>query len=106
MKRIVLSAIALTMAATLPALAQSPRSEAREYRQDGRIYHALRRGEITPREYRNLTRQQSRIDRAQYRASRDGVVTREERRRIERKQDRASRNIYRKAHNQRDMWWN
>ena len=105
MKRILISALALAMAATaLPAAAQTYRSENREDRQQWRIYRGAVQGELTNRELRRLDRQQRRIDRAQWRAARDGYITREERRRIERKQDRAGRNIYRKTHNNRGYW--
>ncbi|MBE7183322.1 MAG: hypothetical protein INR68_02805 [Methylobacterium mesophilicum] len=106
MKRFIVGALALAMASTfaVPSFAQTYRSEARESRQDYRIHRQLRRGELTPREYRNLKRQQYRVDRAQRRASRDGVITWRERQRIDRMQNRASRNIYRKSHNGRYVY--
>lgn len=106
MKTFIIGALALTMASTFaaPSFAQTYRSEAREARQDYRIERQLRRGEITPREYRRLMRQQERIDRSQRRAARDGVITWRERQRIERQQNRASRNIYRKSHNGRYVY--
>lgn len=99
MKKIIISALAFVMVSSVPVFAQTYRSEAREYRQEHRIDRAMRRGELTPREARQLMRQQHRIDRAKARAARDGHITRRERQRIERMQDRASRNIYRKSHN-------
>ncbi|MEB2846853.1 hypothetical protein GAO09_16950 [Rhizobiales bacterium RZME27] len=107
MKKIIISALALltiTFAAAPMAQAQSYRSEARESRQDYRIHRSARRGDLTPREYRNLQRQQHRIDRAKRSAARDGRITRSEHRRIERMQDRANRNIYRKSHNGRGYY--
>ena len=104
MKRIVITALALVMASAIPSFAQTYRSEARENRQEHRIYRGAARGELTPRELNNIARQQHRIDRAQSRAARDGHISRNERRQIERMQDRASRNIYRKTHNGRDIY--
>lgn len=99
MKKIIITALALVMASSIPVFAQTYRSEAREYRQEHRIHRAMRQGELTPREAHRLMQQQRKIDRAQARAARDGHITRRERHRIERMQDRASRNIYRKSHN-------
>ncbi len=107
MKKIIISALALltiTFAAAPMAQAQSWRSEARESRQEYRIHRSARRGELTPREYRQLKRQQHRIDRAKRHAARDGHISRAERRQIERMQDRANRNIYRKSHNGRGYY--
>ena len=104
MKKIILSALAIVVASAIPSFAQTYRSDGREYRQEYRIYRGMARGELTPQELRNLSRQQYRIDRAQRRASRDGYISYSERQRIERMQDRASRNIYRKSHNGRDIY--
>ena len=104
MKKIIITALALLVASAVPSFAQTYRSEARENRQEYRIYRGMARGELTPRELRNLSRQQYRIDRAQSRAGRDGYISYRERQRIERMQDRASRNIYRKSNNGRDIY--
>ncbi|MBW9091790.1 hypothetical protein JNB91_28830 [Rhizobium wenxiniae] len=106
MKKIIISALALVMAATVPVVSQAQtfRSEARENRQEHRIYRGAVRGELTRKEMRQIQRQQHRIDRAQSRAARDGYVTRRERQKIESMQDRASRNIYRKTHNGRYVY--
>lgn len=104
MKKALISALVLVVVSAVPSLAQTHRSEAREHRQEHRIYRGAANGEFTPRELGKLHRQQQRIDRTQWRAERDGYITRQERRRIERLQDRASRNIYRKSHNRRDWY--
>lgn len=106
MKKIIVSALALLTVsfAALPSQAQTWRSETRESRQDHRIQRNAHQGHLTPREYRQLKRQQHRIDRAQHRAARDGYVSPRERRQIERMQDRASRNIHRKSHNGRGYY--
>jgi len=100
----IMGAAALMIAGTMPVLADSGRSQAREWRQYERIYRGAMRGDLTPRELRNLAAQQRRIDRAQARAAADGYISRPERRRIERMQDRASQNIRRKKNNWR-VWW-
>ncbi len=107
MKKIILSALALltiSFAAVPAAQAQTWRSEARESRQEYRIHRNARRGDLTPREYRQLQRQQHRIDRAKRHAGRDGYVSPRERRQIERMQNRASKNIYRKSNNHRGYY--
>jgi hypothetical protein len=106
MKKIIISALALLTVsfAALPTQAQTWRSEARESRQEYRIHRSARQGDLTPREYRQLQRQQRRIDGAKWRAGRDGYVSSRERRKIERMQDRASRNIYRKSNNGRGYY--
>lgn len=103
MKKIILSAVAVLIASSMPSLAQTPHTQSREYRQEHRIVRGAVRGELTPRELRQIQRQQHRIDRAQHHAARDGYVSPAERRRLERQQNRASRNIYRKTHNGRTM---
>lgn len=104
MRKIIIGALALVMVSAVPSFAQTYRSEARENRQEYRIYRGMARGELTPREMRKIARQQHRIDRAQSRAARDGYVSRRERQKLERMQDRASRNIYRKTNNRRDLY--
>ena len=106
MKKIIISALALLTVsfAAPPAQAQTWRNEARESRQEYRIDRSARRGELTRQEYRQLQRQQHRIDRAQRRAARDGYVSRRERREIQQMQNRASRNIYRKSNNGRGYY--
>lgn len=101
MKKIILGALALLMATSVPTLSQTYRTQGREIRQENRIVRGAVRGDLTPRETRKLLRQQRRIDRSQTRAARDGYISPRERRRLERQQDRASRNIRRKIDNSR-----
>jgi CRISPR/Cas system-associated endoribonuclease Cas2 len=103
-KMVILSALALVLASAIPSFAQTYRSEARENRQEDRIRRSFSRGELTPRELRNLAREQRRIDRAQNWMARDGHISARERRRIEQLQDRASRNIARKSNNGRNLY--
>ena len=74
------------------------RNERREARQEARIQHGQRNGELTKREARRLKKQQHHIDRAQEKAEADGVVTDKEKMRLEKMQDRASKNIYKQKH--------
>ena len=104
MKRIILSAMALVMASTLPVLSQTWRAERRDENQAYRIYRGEVTGDLTPGELKALKWQQGRIDWAQRRAARDGVITRKEARRLEQLQDRASRVIRNKTHNDRGVW--
>jgi hypothetical protein len=104
MKRIILSAVALTIAATVPALSQTYRTERRDENQYWRIERGAARGDLTPHELKALRWQQSRIDWAQRRAARDGVITRKEARRLEQLQDRASQVIRDKTYNDRGVW--
>jgi hypothetical protein len=104
MKRIILFAMALVMASTVPVLSQTWRADRRDENQAWRIYRGEVTGELTPGELRRLEWQQGRIDWAQRRAASDGVITRREARRLEQLQDRASRVIHNQTHNERGVW--
>lgn len=104
MRRILVSAIAMVMAATMPGLAQTWRVERRDENQHWRIERGAANGDLTPHELKALRWQQGRIDWAQRRAARDGVITRREARRLEQLQDRASRVIDSKTYNDRGAW--
>ena len=101
MKKILISALALVMVSAVPTLAQTYRSEAREYRQEHRIYRGMARGELSPRELRAIDRQQDRIDSYRREAARDGYISPRERQKINRMQDTKSRIIYEKTRNNR-----
>jgi len=75
----------------------------REWRQQARIWHGFRSGDLTPREFRQLERQQGLIRRSEARARRDCNFSARERFRIQRLQNRASRNIFRQRHD-RQYW--
>jgi len=72
---------------------------AREARQERRIYQGIASGELTQREAARLDRQEDRIDKveARYRRTGDGLSPRE-RQRLERDLNRTSRDIYRQKH--------
>jgi len=77
------------------------RPERRQNRQTDRIYHGVRNGTITPREFKRLGREQFRIEAAKRRALEDGHISRYERRHLNRMQNRAGKRIYRAKHDDR-----
>jgi hypothetical protein len=77
------------------------RFEHRIERQQDRIRHGVRNGELTHREAKKLQRQNQRIARAERRFTRDGVLDRGERRQLRNKLDRASDRIATFKHNDR-----
>ena len=89
---VVLSAI------TVPALADTPRLDAREQNQRERISQGLRSGELTRPETRRLVRGEARLHRHERIAASDGTVTRGERVRLHRHADRMSARIHRQKH--------
>ena len=88
---------------SFPALAgpYSPRIDRRQVRQQGRIYQGVNSGQVTPREYRSLQREQARIRLAEARMKADGRFTRGERARLNHRLNLSSRHIYRAKHNGR-----
>jgi hypothetical protein len=102
MKREIILAIALLMAAFMAKAQEVTRTDARQATQHVRIAEGRVDGEITHRERTALKREQRRVRRTERRVESDGVVTRREGAVLERKQDRASRHIRRAKHNQRE----
>jgi hypothetical protein len=100
-KTVILALSGILVATSMPAMAQTYRSDVRQYRQHERIERGLHTGRITPKEARRLARQQHRIERVERRARyyNNGYVDPRSARKIERMQDRANRNIYRSARN-------
>ena len=70
----------------------------REWRQQERIWNGYRSGDLTPREFQRLEREQAYIRRSEARARRDCDLTARERMRLQREQNRASRDIFRQRH--------
>lgn len=102
MKKTLIAAVAGILAlTTVPSMAQTYRSDARQYRQQERIERGYHHGRVTPREARRLERQQRRIDRVEQRARyyNNGHIDPRSARKIERMQDRANRNIVRANRN-------
>lgn len=73
-----------------------------QIKQQKRIKHGVKNGELTKGETIRLKKQQANIQRAKRKAAADGVVTRKEKAVIKSKQKKASKNIARKKHNSRD----
>jgi hypothetical protein len=89
---------------SLPALAQgnySPGINAREARQQARLYQGVDSGRLTPGETKRLERQQGRILATEARMKADGNFTGRERAKVQRRLNRSSRHIYRAKHNRR-----
>ena len=76
----------------------TPRIDAREARQDQRVYRGVQNGSLTPNEYQRLERRDGRIEAAEARAKADGVVTPAERAHLNGMLDRQSGAIYRQRH--------
>lgn len=101
-------AIVLTLAGGMEAQAggrsvNRPRSiNARQGRQQNRIFQGVSSGELTRRETLRLEREQFQIARMESRARRDEELTARERARIQKELNEASRHIYRAKHNERD----
>jgi len=72
----------------------------RRNKQASRISKGVRNGDITRKEYRDLDKEQRRIDHTYRRAVSDGHLSRDERQRLQTMRDRAGRHIYRARNNQ------
>ena len=88
----------LLTAVAAPAIAGTPRLNAREHNQRQRITQGVRSGELTRPEAHRLVHGEIALHRAERYAKADGVVTRAERFRLERHADRMSGRIYRQKH--------
>ena len=74
----------------------------RQHREQLRIRHGIRSGELTRREAFRLQAERARIRAYERYARRDGYVSPRERARLDRGLDRASRDIYRQKHDRQD----
>jgi hypothetical protein len=101
MLKFLVIAIALASCPVAASAATKVPPGKRQVKQNKRIYHGAKSGQLTRREARQLHRQQRHIQRTKKRMKRDGTFSPRERRRLNRKQNRANRNIYRKKHNAR-----
>ena len=99
-KSILIAALALVV--TAPALAGTPRLDAREHNQRARIHNGVASGELNRAETRRLAAGQYHLRAAEARAKSDGVVTARERARLEHEADQQSRRIYRQKHDAQD----
>jgi hypothetical protein len=105
MKTRILTSMAggLAMFLLLGNLSSAATINQREWRQQERIWHGYRSGDLTPGEFRRLEREQAFIRRSEAHARRDYRFTARERLRIQREQDRASQHIFRQSHD-RQYW--
>lgn len=83
---------------SVPAIAGTPRLDAREQNQRQRIAQGVRSGELTRPETRRLVRGEVRLHRHERIAKSDGIVTRGERVSLQRHANRMSDRIYRQKH--------
>lgn len=97
-----LALAAALMAISVPALADTPRLDAREQNQRQRIAQGVRSGELTRPETRRLVRGELQLHRHERIAESDGLVTGAERLRLDRHADRMSARIYRQKHDPQD----
>lgn len=74
----------------------------RQHREQQRIRHGIRSGELTRFEARRLGTEQARIRAHERYARRDGYISPRERARLDREMNRASRHIYRQKHDGQD----
>jgi hypothetical protein len=99
-KTILFAALAVVM--TTPALADTPRHDARQQNQRERIAQGVQNGELTMRETRRLAAGQVHLNRVERRVESDGVVTARERARLHREANQQSRRIQRQKHDAQD----
>ena len=90
--------MAALAAISVPAMAGTPRLDAREQNQRQRIAQGFRSGELTRPEARRLIKGERRLHRHERYAKSDGVVTPAERARLQRNANRMSTLIYRQKH--------
>ena len=80
----------------------TPKVKDRQINQQKRIVKGVANGELTKKEYKQLQKDQRKINRAKKRAKADGKVTKKEKVRLHHNQNKASRKIARKKHNKVD----
>ena len=76
----------------------TPRLDKREARQEQRVEHGVKSGQITPAEAARLEKRGDRLEKHEAKAKADGVETPGERARLEREANRNSHAIARQAH--------
>jgi hypothetical protein len=99
MKRIITLCALLGLVAGI-AFAQTatPKVTKRQAKQQARIHEGVKSGELTPKEFNRLEKQEGKIAADKAKAKEDGVVTGKERARLHREQNAVSRHIYRQKH--------
>jgi Spy/CpxP family protein refolding chaperone len=103
MKTLIIASAALLFATAAPSMAQTYRSDVRQWNQHERIERGIRSGRLTPREAARLDRQQDRVQRIESRSRyyNNGYIDPRSQQRIERIQDRAGQRIHRLNNNRR-----
>ena len=101
-KALLFSLFFVGFAFTASAQTATPKVTKQQVRQQKRIAHGVKNGELTRGEVAKLQRQQRSINRSKKRAKADGVVTKKERVVLNARQKRASANIHHKKNNARD----
>jgi hypothetical protein len=99
MRNLFIGTLLLFIVAAGQAQTRTPKANARQAAQQGRIQQGAQNGELTAGETKLLRKEQRHIRRAERRAKADGDVTVAERKKLDRKQDRSSRHIRRAKHN-------
>lgn len=92
----------LFLASTLTASADPTRADKRQDKQENRIEHGVKNGELTKREARHLKQGQRHVQHVEDKVTADGVVTPKEKLRLEHAQNVQSRKIFRAKHNKHD----
>ncbi len=77
----------------------TPKVTKRQVKQQARIGHGVKKGELTKGEVARLQKQQQRINKSKKHAKSDGKVTKKERAVLHKRQNAANRNIKRKKNN-------
>lgn len=107
MKRIITAFGVLILGLLAPSVnaqaTRTPLITQQQMNEQHRIREGIYRGELTPREAKQLEWQQAKIKRDKRIAKSDGVVTRCERAYLQSEQARASQQIYRQKHD-RQRW--
>ncbi len=83
---------------------KTPLIRKRQVHQQQRIIQGLKSGQLTPREFMKLERQQKRIERERRRFASDGIITPKERLKLHRDLNRTSRHIFREKHDRQRRW--
>jgi len=99
MKKIFLGILAGMLVLGTATISMAGPFTRRETRQQDRISQGVGNGQVTPREFRHLERQQGRIEAYREHAWSDSSLNRSEARHLTRMQNRASRDIWRAKHN-------
>lgn len=103
MKKLVVTALAFLLAASLPAFAgrpgvRDPGVNKRQHHQQNRITQGVRSGELTRGGFRHLEQKEAAVRREERQYESDGRLTKEERKDLHQDLNQMSRDIYREKH--------